>query len=278
MQNIFGYLLYEVIAMKKIRKNTMVLLTLLLMLAAFSNFSIYAFQTYEGPEKPKNEVAYLKSLNNNLLLLRVDDIHRYNWVDGLNRADGKMFNFKFEVGLLPGEHEFELEIAGSLKRFPFVIHFNAEAGKTYLMDLKKDILTIYVDRVDDEHKIQFEKHNTTLYEEPTGSDTATIRIQQGFELFKVKLTAYIYRIDKMSPKTGYRSFNGGSQVYDLRMSPGRHTLVYSVYGSNYNTEYYTKTFEESVDVEAGKTYRFEFVKQETGNGIYALGGLKEIAP
>src|SRR5215510_4005174 len=79
-------------------------------------------QTYEGPGKPAQDVAILKT---NVGELTFDTV----WID---LVDGKnLVRAYSEIAVLPGQHSVRIQLSSGVLRASRIVSFEASAGRTY---------------------------------------------------------------------------------------------------------------------------------------------------
>ncbi len=267
--------------MKKVFRNCIFVLFLIITTFNGNSFTYAYYQAYEGERKDDSQVAYIKEKSEKFRLYRIDEVNKYNFLNGYDWLnEERKLVMKFDVAVLPGEHEFEIMRFGAPPKWR-VVRFNLEAGKTYWVDEKKDELVIYVDSPKESNKIEFTSSEIPIYEEPTGSEVAYIKHKSGL---KTKFSVLYHRIDgaihkweslfKSNPLC-FNSLKNGS--VDLKLTPGEHTIIYSVSSSFYmplNSNTITANFE------AGKAYDIEVDEigelEEDSDIIYTYCHLVEV--
>jgi len=195
--------------------------------------------------------------------------------DGMPYTEGKkggtwecMYNDKnhggFNVAVLPGRRTFELFNAKTEPVSVFQVTIDMEAGKTYSLvgNEKKFVIKC------DGKEVKAEVGRIPVYvEPPPGDPHATLKLAgtlygKSIALFRVdgKVGSRMY---KCHPK--WVTFNKdnvmtGMDDLELRLSPGKHTLEYSVHSRFMGARsmgFSVKTV--TFSVEAGKVYGYKVI-------------------
>lgn len=244
-------------------------------IAAFLSFSACSTErllhkTYTGPERAVDKVAVFNWSGTWYMGLGL-----YK-VDGMPYAGGYkggtwpcMYNGKnvggFNVAVLPGMRVFEFFRVRNSPVSVFQLRFNMEAGKTYTLEGNEEKFVIKCDG----KEVQTTVGPIPVYAEPLpGNPHAVLKLggnnSNAVALFRLdgKVGSPMY---KFHPKwvTMNEQTSFGLKEFVVRLSPGVHTIEYSVLSTRiggFSMGFSVKTL--AFNVKAGKNYGFKVIRDD----------------
>jgi len=226
-------------------------------------------KTYGGQERPNDQLAVFEWEGTWYMGLGL-----YK-ADGIPNTEGKnggtwecMYNDKnhggFNVAVLPGKRAFELFNARTEPVSVFQVTLDMESGKTYSLvgNEKKFIIRC------NGKEVKTNVGPIPVYIEPGPGDPHAVLFLEAHMLGK---SVALFRVDGKVGKKMYKchpkwvTFNndnpiGGMTDFELRLSPGKHIIEYSVlskYFGGRSMGFVVKTLE--FEVQAGKKYTYKVI-------------------
>ncbi len=260
-------------SVNKTQLKMVLIIAALLLLSACSTERLL-HKSYKGDNRPNEQLAL------------------FNWAGtwymglGLYKADGVplteeneggtwpcMYNDRnlggFNVAVLPGKRVFELFNAKTEPVSAFQVSFNMEAGKTYTLVGDEEKFVI----MSGGKEVKFDVEPVPVFIEPrTGEPHGLLKLG-GFGLNK---TVALFRVDGKVSKPVHKChpkwvtinkdipFIGMSE-FELRLSPGKHTIEYSVLSRIFGGRamgFYVKTL--TFNVKEGKSYNYKVIPDPNG--------------